>query len=660
VRRPSPAQVAVGLALWAAAVRAAAVFHALQLPFLDKYPQAAALLLDGSLGGERLLDFSPLYLALSTALAWGGVPVRVGLLVLQAAAGVVATLVAFTLARRWGGLAAGVLAGLLVASGRMVVVGGAILEPEIWLGLGILAGLLWVLDGRWMMAGTAFGLAALVRPNALVVPLVLLALSFAGRRLGLDVRPRQAVRVAAEAVIAVGLLLVFWLGGVPAADWPALMSPGQVFHQGNARDASGFGIHYPPSVAYVSAVAGDGPDFEHQAYRDVARADTGRCLSAAEAEGFWRGKALAAVAERPAAALGRAGLRLAGLFSRHQVWDVAGAAALEERMGIWAPVEMPLLLPLALLGFLLPPRRRLVLLLPALLVPLSTGGVFFASGRHRLLLDLLLAVAAGVGGARLLDRLNRTETLARRGPAAVLAVVVVGGALPFVPLPPVERGRTLVALDQAARQSAALAGELWRRGETGAAREAAAGAVVLAVDRVPELPPTLRADPGFPRRTRELARQMVAGGSGPVVARAAAALVAFGGCAELDEALTRRAGPVDPADAAALAVAGAACDLRRGTRHHLSRLEELAAVGELPIEGHAFLTTARLGEGESIGSTLAGFPRSYDRYSVLRAFAQAARAGDRETAAVELEERLAGVLVSPCRPAAAAVASERR
>ena len=66
-----------------AALRLLALRWSLALPFVTNYPVVGARRAAGTLGGERLLDWSPLYAALATAIARAGLPARVALLGLQ-------------------------------------------------------------------------------------------------------------------------------------------------------------------------------------------------------------------------------------------------------------------------------------------------------------------------------------------------------------------------------------------------------------------------------------------------------------------------------------------------------------------------------------------------------------------------------------------------
>jgi hypothetical protein len=652
------------LAVLAAAlvVRLHAASQALQLPHLAKYPDAARLWLDGGLTGERLFDFSPFYLALTAALSALGLPPREALLGLQALAGVAVVGVAAGLAGRLGGWPAGLTAGALAVASRLAVVGGATLEPEVWLGLALLAGTLLLTPGDRgehatptvvTAAGLCFALAALVRPNALLVPLLLALFSLLPRWWNpVALLPRRGAALGAAAVAVGGLAagLALWLGGeAPPRQWPALMSPGQVFHQGNGRDASGLGLHYPPSVAWATAAFGAGqPDFHHQAYRLVARAEESRCRTATEVEGFWRGRALAAMGERPGWAAGRLARRLVSGLSHRQVWDVTGAAELEDRLGPWTPVTLPVLLPLALVGLGFGGRRTLVLL-PVMAVPLVTGGLFFGSGRHRLLLDLPLAVVAGVGVAWLAGRLTAPDGLRGWRGAAVAAALGAGIAIPFLPAPEIVLGRQLTALDQAADRLLAQTLDRWRQGEVEEAADRAAEAAVLAADTLgrlrraqgPEVvafPPTFRER--FEARLFELAGQLVAEGEGPVVGRAAAALPPAGGCDRLAEALAARvrSGTSLPREAEVpVWIAHAGCLLRGEGSGSLEGLQRLAGEGRLPAEGYGFLAAGSYLAGATLETALAVFPPAYDRATAELSLAAALGAAGRPQERTALE-----------------------
>jgi hypothetical protein len=610
------------LALTAAGTRLVAQLHAGQLPSLAKYPQAARLLEAGapSLTGERILDFSPLYLAL----AWGfealGLSVQSALGWLQAAAGVAAVLLAAHLGRRLGGPVAGIAAGALLALDRMAVVAGTVLEPEIPLALLLLAGTAWSLppeDGlagdpaerreraRPLLAGLCFGLAALARPNALLAPVLLLGLALVAARRPVTAptrslpRPRPALLAAGVAFTTALLLLVVWLGGVhglPPGQWPALMSPGQVFHQGNGPAATGFGFAYPPSVQLATERLGDdSPDFEHQAYRLVARAASGRCLTAVEAEGFWRRLALTAMADRPGWALERAARRLGGSLSRRQVWDVVGAPEMEARMAGWTPVGLFVLLPLTLAAFLPLRTRRETrvpwVVLPGLAVALVTTAVFFVSGRHRLLLDVFLTVPAGVGAAALGSFFTApsSERRVRRG--LVVALLLVVGALPFLTPGPVLLGRRFIALDQAAARLAVEAREAHEDGALETARQAGARALVLALPVAGELPPELARNPELHAEALRLATGLVQGGGDPEAARAATTLARLGGCSELVRHLAARPVPLEAEAGAAAYFQLAVCHLRGEAPPAAGRLalERLRGLEAPPLLARALL-----------------------------------------------------------------------
>ncbi|HVS04145.1 MAG TPA: hypothetical protein VMT16_15385 [Thermoanaerobaculia bacterium] len=613
----------------ALAVRLQAIAWAAGLPFLDKYPAAAERWLAGALDGERLLDFSPFYLALTSFVSRAGGALPPALLLVQAAAGALAVPLAYALAHRWSGRAGAVAAGAAVAFSEMAVLGGALLEPEVWLGLLLLAAT-WAIgrQGRGIGAGLLAGAAALVRPTALLAPLGWSALV---------PRRRGALALATAGGLAAAGLALWLAGRVPLGSWPALMSPGQVLHQGNGPGASGFGLAYPPAVGVATAAFGPGePDYEHQAYRLVARAATGDCLSPPAAEGYWRALALAEVRRDPGRAAARAAGRLAGALHRRQVWDVAGAARLERRVALLAPVGIAALLPLALVGFLLPGGRRMLPLLPPLLVPLATVTLFVASGRHRVPLDLLLAPAAGVGVAGLFAW-GRGRLWVRGGRALVVALGAGLGLLaalwPPAALTAARQGGVAWEEGQRLARQARSAGEA---GDLERERELAAAAVVTHPAMRELLPVRVLDSRAFADAVARSARQRLAAGQG-LAAAATAAVEVAGDCRLVEAAAGERPRRQE------LALLAARCALRR--RDPAAAGRWLAPLEPLPLAGHAAAVAARVLAGADLGPALATVPPRWDPLSVLVAVAvaleDAGLEGERREIEAVVRQRLA-------------------
>lgn len=251
--------------------------------------------------------------------------------------------------------------------------------------------------GPWLAAGTAIGLAAATRPNALVAAGVLLLLAATARR-------PIAFRVRAALAGAVALLVTLLLAAALQTPWlgsfELLPSQGGVnLFLGNKRGADGmiprqgeatsYGDAYRDSVELWSAAI-----FERELGRPPA--------APAELSRFWIAKTRDEIATAPWAWLGLLGRKAVYLLANAEIPNnksYAFALAEESRLLPLLPVRFDLLLALATLGgvaaFKLGERRALaaVLLLAAALALAVIA--FFVNARFRLPLWPLLAALAG-------------------------------------------------------------------------------------------------------------------------------------------------------------------------------------------------------------------------------------------------------------------------
>ncbi|MDX1631866.1 MAG: hypothetical protein R3234_08390 [Thermoanaerobaculia bacterium] len=600
-------------------MRGFALHIAPDLPFLAKYPDAARLLWTGELPVERLLDFSPLYLSLATGLAAVGLEGPAPLVAIQTVWGVAVCLGAAGIAGRWDGRLAALAAGLIAALAHQAVVLGVLLEPGIWLaGLLLLGVLAWPGDRiegglpRIVVSGLCFGLAALARPTALMAPVFLLALD----------RNRRSLAALAVAVGISGIGLALWLGPLPPGQWRVLMSPGQVFHQGNAADARGYGPAYPSSVEAAVAAAPRGPDLHHAAYRWVARGITGECLSPVATESFWRGLVWKELRRNPLRASERPMRRLRDLFALRQVWDLPGGAVVEEELAVIAPVSIAFLLPLSMVALVTRSRRDFLPLLVVLLIPVTTIAGFYLSARHRGLLEILLIPLAGVGLASVLELVRNPRRWRSANWGWCLAVVITAVLLVFWPRPRLERSRE--AVRDMERGEALL--RLAERSAVGGApvevrRELLAEAVTVAPGLMVRLPPEWR-DRELEARIRREAWPAAATGR----ERALYAYLQAGG----DCARVLRLAPTRD-ESSELSWFRAACALRLGRSDLLARI--LPAAENRRLDGWALTAAAEISSGVPVEIALRRIPSVYDRFSVLLEVAGAlAVSGEEETA----------------------------
>jgi len=396
-------RVALLLALAAGvfhAVLASTVFPA-EVQF-TKYPHAAAQLLSGTLPPGRLLDFSPLYLYLhvvQSALLPGAEWVVVGL---QVAAVAGATALMFLLLARHFPLWIAVAGAVAFLTNRGVTVYAAVLEPEAFLLLFLLA-FLHFSQGEakrdLLIAGVALALGLAVRPSVLpllaVVPLYFL---LRGARGGGGERahapgPRRWLGPSAW-VLAPSLLILLALGARNAASVgsfsPLGMNPGFVFYEGNNPLSSGRSSVNPPIVGELKPQIPEHPDNPHLTYRLVAERSTGRELSTDEANRYWRQKAFSFIADHPGRFVRLLGTKAQSALHAYRAHDLIPAERYDQRLAERRVPALPfaLLVALALAGLVasLPRWRRLLLLYALFASQFALMLMVYVSERQRLAL----------------------------------------------------------------------------------------------------------------------------------------------------------------------------------------------------------------------------------------------------------------------------------
>ncbi len=412
----------------------------LPMGIFRKYAVAAELRLGGELASERLLDFSPLYLAVSTLaerMLARPEAVLAALQILLVSIG--AGLLWCVLRRRFGRLLAG-LGTLVFVSDRHLLVYERVLEPEAFL-LFFLLVVLFAIDrpdgSSALLAGVAGGLSLATRPNLL--PVLLLAPVYLYWRRqdgpGWNQAPgriwlRQALLFALPICLTLGLLtLRSWT--ITGEARAPVMNPGTVFYEGNHPLSLGTSAVYPPVVQGYLEQRLEVPDSPHQTYRDVARAATGQPLTPREVNAYWSGRAMDYLRQdtwRGVKHLLRKVWLGLGAFRWH---DVPLAAAYDTRMPL-PFVPFSLLASLALLGLLMEWRRwRSFLLFYALFASqLGVMMVFYVSARQRLpLLPAILFFA--------LAAVERTMAWWRAGkrPWSLLVALLAGSLAFFLALP---------------------------------------------------------------------------------------------------------------------------------------------------------------------------------------------------------------------------------
>ncbi|HEY6867517.1 MAG TPA: hypothetical protein VI792_09680 [Candidatus Eisenbacteria bacterium] len=403
--------------------------------------------------------FYPYFLATALAIFHGSL---VAVCAIQALAGVAVVGLLAHLARRLYGPLAGLGAGALAALYGPF----AFLESDVlgvvWGQLALATAMIACVAGSeeaprgrprstaWMaLAGLAFGLAAVERPNLLA--LAPLAAAWCAARAG----PRAWRPLAALAGgVALPLATVLALNVAGSGQWVPL--------------TTSFGINL--SLGYHEGANGtfsepwerEDPEFsaQHVEPEDamVARAslETGRALDARAASAYWTRRALDWIRAHPGEAAGITLRKAALMLNAAEVPNHLDFGFIREHApALWLmPVGFGAVLALAVLGFgdaVLRRRRRgetgLLLLLAAGV--LASVLPFTVADRYRAPMVLPLIVAAGAGVAALARLARERHAGAERGTAVVLAASLVAALVSTVPLVRPLRGRDEWMLAQA-------------------------------------------------------------------------------------------------------------------------------------------------------------------------------------------------------------------
>jgi 4-amino-4-deoxy-L-arabinose transferase-like glycosyltransferase len=389
------------LALFLAAVFAVKLVVALQLdrhPLLQPdagldttaYVALAKRVVSGDVGlGPGLYYVSPLYiyfLALVYALAKSFTAARV----VQAALGTVAVALIFCTAREWfGRRAAWIAAGLAGLCGVFTYYEALLLQSS--LDVFLTAAALWLLtlalkrdEWRWpLLAGIAFGVASLNRPNMIVPAIVIVILMIMVRRL------RAAVILFAG--IALGLAPVTIRNAIVAHQFALVSSHGGInFYIGNGEGATGYFHAVPGMRSTVEGLAFDA--------RRVAETASGRKLTDGEVSSYYSGLAWTWIRNHPSDWLRLLARKLYAVLNTAHIstpfsypfyaYD-AGTLLRVLFIGPW------LIVPLGLIGLVW--RRTHVVWLSFVPAYVASLLLFFITERYKLPLFVAFAIAAGAG-----------------------------------------------------------------------------------------------------------------------------------------------------------------------------------------------------------------------------------------------------------------------
>ena len=417
--------------------------------------------------GPGLYYVAPLYIYF-LALAHTVTAARV----LQALLGTVAVALIFLTARAWfGQRAAWISAALAALTGVFTYYEALILQSSLDVFLTALA--LWlVAKQRWLLAGCAFGIASLNRPNMLLAAVLMCSAAAVPPLFERRHGRRTPHWFLAGLLLALAPVTIRNLA--VAHQWSLVSSHGGInFYIGNGDGATGFFHAVPGMPSTIEGLARD-------AHR-LAEAATRRTLTDAEVSAYYSGLAWQWIRANPAAWLRLLAWKTYAFFNAAHVstpfsytfyaYD-AGTLLRVLFVGPW------LLVPLGILG--LARRRQWILIVFAAAYAASVI-LFFITERYKLPFFVAMAIAAGAGAEAL-----RTW---RRVAVMVILLVAVNWPLHL------DDGRTEERLRMAeveASRGNVSEAERWAGGVQSPRVEYLLGRAYLAAGRPAEALPYLR------------------------------------------------------------------------------------------------------------------------------------------------------------------------
>ena len=362
----------------------------------------------------------------------------------QLALGVLASWLVFALGRRAFDVRVGLLAGALWAVAPLALLHEVlVLKPALAVALALLA--CWAVfrpgaaAAWWALGGLAFGLAALVRAEMLVVGLAMVVAGAWARRSGAEVAPRSLAGPVAALVLLLAVVAIPTAQNVARGGGFVVIaySGGPNFFIGNHAAADGSYLPLRPDRSDAAV--------EEMDAVQLAREDSPRALDAAGVSRYWWQRGLQWWAEQPGDALAltfRKAVLLLGAWEGNDVLstDLASRWVVALRNPVVRPAVV---LPLALAGLLLlgglSRRWPLVVFLVASWASLVP---FFVFERFRLPLSAVAGVFAAAALVAAWDRWRAGQRA--RVTAAALGTVALALLLA---LPRVERDETVLRVN---------------------------------------------------------------------------------------------------------------------------------------------------------------------------------------------------------------------
>lgn len=282
-----------------------------------------------------------------------------------------------------------------------------------------------------IITGLIFGLAALARPNILlVVPFLMLWLFWKSDK-QFSAKLRKPVLLFLGVVIAI--LPVTVRNYAVTGELILISSQGGInLYLGNNPSADGLTM-LMPEVALDESVSWD--QFE-QVTINAAEKESGKALSASEASSFWTSKTIGYITDNPGEFLGRLYKKTIYLFSGIENSDNADIyygrtrsklfSLLVWNNGLYFPFG--LLFPLTVAGLLLTwdKRKKLLPLYIYLLFYVPSIILFLVTARHRLPLIPFMIILAGAGMYNIIQYVKENNYRQLFLPGIVFVILLAG------------------------------------------------------------------------------------------------------------------------------------------------------------------------------------------------------------------------------------------
>ncbi|HSP05539.1 MAG TPA: glycosyltransferase family 39 protein, partial [Acidobacteriota bacterium] len=292
---------------------------------LAKYPAAAAQYLRGELTGERLVDFSPLYLRLHIVAQQVSHRPVVLISVMHILCSALSVSILFLLLARYFRLWIAITGTAAFLLDHSLIEYLQAFEPEPVLMMLMLLFAWLVTTGsarRHLLAGILLGLAVWTRPNFLPVAAVV-PFYFYFNRGGKRILKSAAVFLTPVVI----LLIALWIRNTSILGYfsPFVMNPGTAYFEGNNPSSWGFSSIYPPLVDEVAKMHPEEADYQHATYRLIARRATGKPLTVPEVNSYWSGLAIHYLQDHPGHAIKLLGRKVFHFFHSYQWHDITNA-----------------------------------------------------------------------------------------------------------------------------------------------------------------------------------------------------------------------------------------------------------------------------------------------------------------------------------------------